>query len=175
MDVGQGWTHMLQSASDLLVVECTWFIGPNLVWLRYGNFSALLYTAFSINLLSSEDKWRAYRTIVDHCFLNSFHVYRNIALNWLRTLPHFHFFLNRAVPCSCGERSHRFRGICCFHLQGCFCSAGKIEFATKIYGVTFQKTIVIFVVVSGLSHSSRHFIWRYVANFTHVTSWGNLI
>jgi hypothetical protein len=42
-----------------------------------------------------------------------------------------------------------------------------IEFGTKIYGVTFQRTMVIFfVIVSGLSHSSRHFIWRFVSSFT---------
>jgi len=51
---------------------------------------------------------------------NAFHVYRNIGLNWPRTLPYFHFFLNRDIPCSCVERPHRFGGICCFHHQGFF-------------------------------------------------------
>lgn len=129
---------------------------------------AALHSA-SRNLLTPEDNWRAYRTVVHHRFLNSFHVCRNITLNWPRPLPYFHFFLNSSFD----ESSHRFGGIFCVHFQGCFCSAWKMSHRVSYQNIRCHVTedrsnIFLCESLRAVTLISSLHLALYVANFTHV-------
>jgi hypothetical protein len=157
---------------------CTWLLGPNLVWIRYGNFSALLYTALK------ETCWRMKTTGVPTAMLST------VVTLICSCMQECHFQLTAytSILSFFSEQSHSlclywkvpsFRMNLLRPSSGLFLFGWEdrvIEFATKLCGVTFQKTVVIFCSrFSGLSYSSRHFSWRSVANYIHVASWRNQI
>jgi hypothetical protein len=138
-------------------------MGPNLVRIRYGNFSALLYTALQ------ETFWRlkttGERTGLLPTVVSLIHsMYAGISLSvghvyfhtffFFRTEPFLVFVLKG--PIVWRNLLPPSLGLVLFGWED-----RVIEFATKLYGVTFQKTVVIF------------FVWESQGSLTHlVTSFG---
>jgi hypothetical protein len=146
----------------LLVVEFTWLIGSNLVWIRCGNFTALFYTVLQ------ETCWRLKTTgertallstvvtLIHSMYTGIFQLATYISILSLFSEQSHSLYFCWNVPSFRRNLLRPSSGLFLFGWED-----SVIEFATKLYGVTFQKTVVIF------------FVWESQGSHTHlVTSFG---